>query len=43
MTLREILNQSSNVGISLSVEKKGFRPLYNNSLKFGLNEPTGID
>lgn len=43
MTLREILNQSSNVGISLSVEKMGFRPLYNNILKFGLNEPTGID
>lgn len=43
MTLREILNQSSNVGISLSVEQMGFRPLYNNIIKFGLNETTGID
>lgn len=43
MTLREILNQSSNVGISLSVSSMGFRPLYNNILKYGLNDPTGID
>ncbi len=43
MTLREILNQSSNVGISLSVDSMGFRPLYNNIQKYGLNEVTGVD
>ncbi len=44
MTFREILDQSSNVGISLSVEDRlGFMPLYEKIISYGLNEPTGID
>ena len=42
-TLRQILDQSSNVGISLSVENMGFDKLYDNILKYNLNEPTGVD
>ena len=44
MIFREILDQSSNVGISLSIEDRlGFAPLYDKILSYGLNEPTGID
>lgn len=43
MTLRQILDNSSNVGISLSVEKLGFTELYNKIVKYNLNELTGID
>lgn len=44
MTFREILDQSSNVGISLAVEDRlGFLPLYDKIVEYGLNEPTGID
>ena len=44
MTFREILDQSSNVGISLAVEDRlGFMPLYDKIVSYGLNEPTGID
>lgn len=43
-TFREILNQSSNVGISLAVKGYlGFGPLYEKVLSYGLNEVTGID
>ena len=42
-TLREILDQSSNVGISLSVEKMGFDKLYDHIKTYNLNEPTGVD
>lgn len=43
MTLRQILDNSSNVGISLSVERLGFTELYNKIVKYNLNELTGID
>ena len=42
-TLREILDQSSNVGISLSVEKMGFDKLYDHIKTYNRNEPTGVD
>ena len=42
-TLREILDQSSNVGISLSVEKMGFDKLDHDIKTYNLNEPTGVD
>lgn len=43
MTLREILDSSSNVGISLSVEQMGFDKLYDYIVKYGLHKDTGID
>ena len=44
MTLREIINQSSNVGISLSVEKYlGFKKFYDDILKYRFSELTGVD
>ena len=43
MTLRQILDNSSNVGISLSIEKLGFTPFYNKIVEYNLNELTGID
>lgn len=44
MTLREIVNRSSNVGISLSVEEYlGFEELYNYILKYNFDELTGVD
>ena len=42
-TLRQILDQSSNVGVSLAVENMGFDKLYDNILKYNLNERTGVD
>lgn len=43
MTLRQILDQSSNVGISLAVEEMGFRELYDHIVKYGLHKRTGVD
>ncbi len=44
MTFREILNNSSNVGISLSVEDNlGFAKFYDYILKYRLNTLSGID
>lgn len=43
MTLRQILDNSSNVGISLSIEKLGFTPFYEKIVEYNLNELTGID
>ncbi|HIS41158.1 MAG TPA: penicillin-binding protein 2 [Candidatus Aphodovivens avistercoris] len=43
MTLREILDKSSNVGISLAVEQMGFEELYNHILAYGLHKDTGVD
>lgn len=43
MTLRQILDNSSNVGISLSVERLGFTELYNKIVEYNLNELTGVD
>lgn len=42
-SLRQILDQSSNVGISLASEKMGFSELYNHILKYNLHERTGVD
>ena len=41
--LREILNHSSNVGISLATEQAGFDKLYDNIKRFHFTEPTGVD
>ncbi|MEG0375439.1 MAG: penicillin-binding protein 2, partial [Raoultibacter sp.] len=43
MSLRQILDNSSNVGISLAVSDLGFTPLYDKILKYNLTEVTGID
>lgn len=43
MTFREIIQNSSNVGISLSAEKLGFSNLYEAILRYNLNDATGID
>ncbi len=44
MSLREILNMSSNVGISLAVEERlGFYEFYKSILKYRFNKLTGID
>ena len=43
MTLRQILDQSSNVGISLAVEEMGFQELYDHIVKYGLHKSTGVD
>ena len=42
-SLRTIINRSSNVGISLSVEKMGFDKLYEAIMRYNLNTPTGVD
>ena len=43
-TFREIINESSNVGITLAVrDYLGFGPLYDKILTYGLNDVTGID
>jgi cell division protein FtsI (penicillin-binding protein 3) len=43
MTLAEILSKSSNVGISLAVQKIGFEALYDEIEKLGFTELTGVD
>lgn len=42
-SLREILNHSSNVGISLAMEEAGFRYLHEAIERYHLTETTGID
>ena len=42
-TLRQILDQSSNVGISLATEQMGFEELYDHILAYNLHEKTGVD
>lgn len=42
-SLREILNESSNVGISLATEKMGFTTFYDYILKYNLHKKTGVD
>lgn len=42
-SLREILNHSSNVGISLATEDAGFDKLNDAIKRYHLTEPTGID
>lgn len=44
MTARYVMQDSSNVGISLLVESYlGFAPLYDKIVSYGLNDATGID
>ena len=42
-TLRQILDQSSNVGVSLIAESMGFDELYESILQYNLSEKTGVD
>ena len=42
-TLRQILDQSSNVGISLATQRMGFDKLYDYILEYNLHEKTGVD
>ena len=43
-SLRTIINKSSNIGISLSVEKfLGFQKFYDSILRYRFNELTGVD
>lgn len=42
-TLRQIIDQSSNVGISLATEKAGFQELYDRIQAYNLNSLTGVD
>ncbi len=43
MSLRDIIAQSSNIGISLSVSQMGFREFYDDILRYNLNSKTGVD
>ena len=43
MSFRTIIADSSNVGISLAVQKMGFAPYYKYLVKYGFGQPTGID
>ena len=43
MTVREILDQSSNVGMSLLTEQYGFTEYYEKILNYNLTEATGVD
>ncbi len=43
MTLREILDNSSNIGISLATEQMGFAPFYRYIQAYNLTEKTGVD
>ena len=42
-SLRTIINRSSNVGISMCVEKMGFDKLYDAILRYNLNSLSGVD
>ncbi|HIW76123.1 MULTISPECIES: peptidoglycan D,D-transpeptidase FtsI family protein [Gordonibacter] len=42
-TLRQIMDQSSNIGISLAAQNMGFDKLYDYILKYNLHEKTGVD
>lgn len=42
-SLRQIMQYSSNVGISLAVENMGFDKLYDHIIKYKLHELTGVD
>lgn len=43
MTFSEILDQSSNVGISLAIDKVGFGKLYNTLRALKIDQQTGVD
>lgn len=42
-TVEQILNQSSNVGVSLITEKAGFENLYDHIIQYNLHEASGVD
>ena len=42
-SLRQIMDQSSNVGISLATENMGFQRLYDHIIKYNLNSLSGVD
>ncbi|MDO5117115.1 MAG: penicillin-binding protein 2 [Eggerthellaceae bacterium] len=43
MSFRTIIADSSNVGISLAVQKMGFAPYYKYLVKYGFGDYTGVD
>ncbi len=43
MSLRDIIAQSSNIGISLSVSQMGFREFHDAILRYNFASPTGVD
>ena len=43
MSFRTIIADSSNVGISLAVQKMGFSPYYKYLVKYGFGDLTGVD
>ncbi len=43
MTFSEILDQSSNVGISLAIDRVGFGKLYSTLHALKIDQPTGVD
>lgn len=43
MSLRDILDNSSNVGISLATEKMGYDALHESIIRYNLTEATGVD
>lgn len=43
MSLRTIMEQSSNVGMSLMAKQLGFNELYNKIVEYNLTETTGVD
>ena len=43
MSLRDIIDRSSNVGISLATERMGFQEFYDKINAYHMNEATGID
>ena len=42
-TLRQILDHSSNIGVSLAVQNAGFQAFYDDIVQYNLNERTGVD
>lgn len=42
-TFRQIIEESSNVGISLATEKMGYDKLYDKIIRYNLNKKTGVD
>ncbi len=43
MSMRTIIRDSSNVGMSLSAKRLGFDRLYDKIVEYNLTEPTGVD
>lgn len=43
LTFREVISQSSNIGVAKAAMKVGANPLYQGIRAFGFGEPTGVD